>query len=306
MSILENMEGVAQSISVNHYEKYLDEAFIQMIRQDVMHFKALPTARKILLKFAVDCLNTTQSYILDIARQQHQTSELSMSSIALRNTLIYFLSEQTVQISRYLHYQNSDLEENILLYEHFPKLLASLQMLDKKSGILPCFLQTQDMEVLYNDSIRPQLVVIEEPDCLPGVVIPLTVDDILNDPHDKKEYNIVAKNGESIHGTIRALHGTSSAGIIEFVDQTNRVFPIEAQHISRISLITKPPYFEFTKEEIKNMSWLSVAHTLYGLLSMHTIRKFTDDEFEAIYSIAKEKELASLLIDTLTKSLRKG
>lgn len=157
MSIIESLEGVAQSISVNHYEKYIDESFIQTVREDVLQYNTIPNARSIHLKLTVDCLDLAQSFILDIARQQHQTSELSMSSITLRNALIYFLAEQIVPISRYLHHTETEVEETILLYEHLPKLLATLQMLHTQSEILPCFLQTQNIQKQYIDKIQPGL-----------------------------------------------------------------------------------------------------------------------------------------------------
>lgn len=161
MSIIDSIEGVAQSISVNHYEKYIDQAFIQSVREDVLVNKANTNAKTALLHFSVDCLNMAQVYILDIARQQHQTSELSISSITLRNALIYFLSEQIVSMSQYLHYSKTDVEKDMMLYEYFPKLLASLHMLHQKNDFLPCFLQTQNMQKQYKESILPYLQITD-------------------------------------------------------------------------------------------------------------------------------------------------
>lgn len=307
MSIIESMEGVAQSISVNHYEKYIDERFVQSVREDVLQYKSVTSARSTLLNFAVDCLNMAQSFVLDIARQQHQTSELSMSSITLRNALIYFLSDQTVPISRYLHYTRTEIEENILLYEHFPKLLATLQMLHLKSSILPCFLHTQDMQALYVDLIQSRLKEAQkgnnEVSCFPV----LTVDDILNDPSNKKLYTVYAKNGEFLTGKPTEYCGLLPSDLLELFDaqEPATLHRISISDIEKIVIHLLQSFPTYTLKEVELMTRSSIFHTLVALLEISLHRQFTEDELEVLFEISDRTDLSHFLINSISLVNRK-
>lgn len=305
MSIIESLEGVAQSISVNHYEKYISETFIQAVREDVLQYKTVTSARSILMNFTVECLDLAQSYILDIARQQHQTSELSISNISLRNALIYFLSEQTVSVSRYLNNSHTEHEENILLYEQFPKLLASLQMIHEKSEVLPCFLQTQDMQSHYVESIQTRLKDSSEPNIV--TLQPLTVYDILSDPLDKKLYTIFTKYGEIVAGKLSYRTGHLQTEVLELVESQypGKIQPVSFANIERITVKPESSYPEYSLEEVQKMSCTSILYTLLTLLENTLKRTLSVSETEMVLEISKNHDLAHSLINGLSKLNRK-
>lgn len=306
MSIIESIEGIAQSISVNHYEKYLDEKLIRNVREEILKYDGLPNAQSILLNFVVDCFNIAQTYILDISRQQHQTSELSISSIALRNALIYFLSEQVVTINHYLHNRTEN-DESILLVVHFPKFFASLQMIHMKRDFLPCFLQTQDMQELFDETIQPRLIQTQFKNTEVQQIKPLTVYDILSDPLDKKVYIVFTKSAEIVVGKLSYRKNDLNTEVLELVEcmYPGKIQPVPFDNIDSIILKPDSSYPEYSLEDVEQMTDLSIFHTILALLQITLNRSFTTAELDTVLEVTKSPDLAHSLINGLSKLHRK-
>ncbi|MGE7692016.1 hypothetical protein ACQKMI_22800 [Lysinibacillus sp. NPDC097214] len=156
MEHLNNIKGLPQSIPLHHYEQFIDETIVKYVRDYVLKNINEPIARQLLRNNCQQYQLFASELILEIARQQHQTAHFSISAITHKNALIALLAEQVVCVGTLMQNATSS-EEFILLTEHYPRLVAVLQMMYLKEAELPCFVETKNVLKELENELFPLL-----------------------------------------------------------------------------------------------------------------------------------------------------
>ncbi|RKJ74815.1 hypothetical protein D7X33_19205 [Butyricicoccus sp. 1XD8-22] len=138
----------AQSVTIHHYEKWMDVNFIHQIAstfERMLNDNLDEESKGVLKKISLELIKQANSHIVDLTIQQHATTNFSLAENTLRNCLMYTLSSNVQQLNRVFEDELSDWEQRQIFTVTLPNLAAALQMLYERENKLPCILHTKNL-----------------------------------------------------------------------------------------------------------------------------------------------------------------
>lgn len=160
MDELYNKGEFAQSVTIHHFEKWIDNSFIhemsRLIEKEInaasIQHERIPSFLDRLELFTIEILKEASSHIFDISLQQHSTTNFSLSQNTLRNCLIYTLSREIPIILRIWEGNISNWEKRQFYVVNVPNLVAALQVLHEHESKIPCILHTTNMKEKFKET----------------------------------------------------------------------------------------------------------------------------------------------------------
>jgi len=291
----EGINGLPQSIPLHHYEQFVDEEVVSLVREQILKKINESTFRKLFRDNCQQYQLFASELILEISRQQHQTAHFSISSITHKNALITLLAEQTVSVGTLLQNATPS-EEYILLTELYPRLVAVLQMIHVKEAELPCFVETKNVLMELENGLFPLLQDIGLPRLLGR--------HLLHEPVEKKSYDIKVKKHNDIisyTGWLSSLKKKCSEEIAFKIIQNNalKTVLINVNDIEVVQSHIHVPAEQISLEEFYQMEQVGRWDTLLLYMQKRLKRNLTKPEQETLFKMTDDIELTYRIIQII-------